>query len=353
MIFLPAAALAQDQTADTAVLSEIIVSSDNFIGDERESSTSGFVIDEKTIKNSGAENLSELLIEQGIAVEATPTDHGENTTLIRGFHTEHLMTEANGKLLILIDGRRSGVASTRQITLNNVERVEILRGPEMFKYSMGSPGGVINVITKRGGPEQFSGSARAGYGSYDAWKAGGDINGLANNFDYYLGYEYSTVRDDYKDGNGDQVQNTKTDGTNGVNFNVGYTLNEKHRIGIDGYYYNVDKAHRPTYVDEEGVVRENNYTDRETQLFYLNYEGATENDRFSWQANVGHGKDTYETYQSDSEYPKGQEAETNRAQGSLTYNAGLFDITGGVDHIKYELENSSTARGTYLKNQVG
>jgi len=348
LFLLPAAALAQ--TDDTVVLSEVVVTPKNFTEKERKSSTSGFVIDKEAIKNSGAANLSELLIEQGFAVEATPTDHGENTTLIRGFQTEHLMTEANGKLLILIDGRRSGVASTRQISLNNVERVEILRGPEMFKYSMGSPGGVINVITKRGGPEQFSGSARVGYGSYDAWKAGMDINGLVNNFDYYLGYEYNTVRSDYKDGNGNRVQNSKTDGTNSVNFNVGYTLNKKHHIGVDGYFYNVDKAHRPSYVDEEGETRESSYTDRDTHLLYLNYEGATQNGRLSWQANVGQGKDTYETYEFGSKYPKGQEAETKRAQGSLTYNGALLEITGGLDYIKYELENSSTARGTYLKS---
>ncbi|THF62587.1 TonB-dependent receptor [Pseudothauera rhizosphaerae] len=331
------------------VLSELVVHPEGFTEQERETATSAFTITEETIKRSSAQNLSELLIEQGFSVEATPTDHGENTTLIRGFHTEHLMTEANGKLLILIDGRRSGVANTRQISLNNVERVEVLRGPEMFKYSMGSPGGIINVVTRRGGPEYFSGSARIGLGSYDAYRAGVDLNGRAGRFDYTFGYEHGTVRRDYKDGRGDKVHNTRTDATERLNFNLGYTFNERHRIGIDGYHYNVDKAHRPSYVDEEGEIRNNSYTDRKTQLLYLNYEGATEDGRLSWKANVGQGKDIYETYDAASRYPKGQEADTDRAQGSLTYVSTLFDVTGGVDYIKYELENSSTARSNFLR----
>lgn len=351
-LLLPAASPAWAD--DATVLPEVTVKSGTFTAQEKTSTTSTFVIDEETIRGSTAHNLSELLIEQGFPVEATPTDHGETTLLIRGFHTEHLMTEANGTVLILIDGRRSGVATPRQINLNNIERVEVLRGPEMFKYSMGSPGGIINVITKRGGPESFSGSVRAGYGSYDTYRAGADIGGRANDFDYAMGYEYGTVRKDYKDGNGDRVHNTKTDGTNRFNFNLGYTFNDRHRIGIDGYHYSVDKAHRPSYVDEEGELRSNNHTDRETRLLHLNYDGATGDGRFSWKANVGKGRDIYETWQATQNlthpYPKGQEVESDRAQGSVSYTSERFDLTGGVDYIKYHVENSSTARGNALAN---
>ncbi len=348
MLLPPAAVLAE--TGKSPVLPEVVVATDVFTPQERTSATSGFVIDEETIRRSPAQNLSELLIEQGFAVEATPTDHGENTTLIRGFQTEHLMTEVNGKLLILIDGRRSGVASTRQISLNNIERVEVLRGPEMFKYSMGSPGGVINVVTRRGGPQQFGGSVRVGHGSYDTYKAGVDLNGRRDNFDYVFGYEHGTVRGDYKDGDGRRVNNTRTDGSNRLNFNLGYTFDNRHRIGIDGYHYAVDKAHRPSYVDEEGVIRDNSYTDRKTQLLHLNYEGASDDGGLSWKANVGTGTDRYETYEAASLYPKGQEVDSDRAQGSLTWTTERFDLTGGVDYIQYDVENSSTTRGAFLKN---
>ena len=347
LLALPVVAVANAN--EVPLLHQIEVTSGNFTQEERQTATSSLIIDQEEIRESSAHNLSELLIEHGFAIEATPTDHGENTLVLRGFHTEHLMTDVNGKVLILIDGRRSGVANVRQIMLGNVERIEVLRGPEMFKYSMGSPGGVINVITKRGGPEHFGGSIRMGYGSYNNSRIGIDLHGASNNFDYMLGYEHSRVRSDYKDGNGNKVHNTKTDGTERINFNLGYTFNNGHRIGVDGYQYTVDAAHRPSYVDEEGEIRSASYTDRETQLLYLNYEGFTADRRFSWNANMGQGKDEYETYSAGSRYPKGQEVKTDRAEGSLTYTSDRFDLTGGLDYIKYDVRNSSSARGQFLQ----
>lgn len=346
LLILPAAAMAQGGQVST--LSPVQVTPDTFTSKERAQATSDFVIEADAIRRSPATNLSELLIEQGFAVEATPTDHGENTLVLRGFHTEHLMTEVNGKLLILIDGRRSGVANIRQIALNNVERVEVLRGPDMFRYSMGSPGGVINVVTRKGGPERFGGSIRMGYGSFDTQRIGIDLHGKVDDFDYLVGYERGRVARDYKDGEGEKVHNTKTDGTERLNFNLGYTFGERHRISVDGYYYKVDAAHRPSYVDEEGEIRDANYTDRETQLFYLNYDGSSQDGHLSWNANIGQGKDVYETW-SGNLYPKGQKVSTDRAQGSLSYTSSRFDLTGGVDYIKYDVENSSSARGAFLQ----
>lgn len=354
---LAAPACAQSPPGQVTTLPDVIVTAEE--ERFRTASTSGYIIDQEVIKNSAADNLSELLIEQGFAVEATPNDHGENTTLLRGFQTEHLMTEVNGKLLILIDGRRSGVASTRQIKLNNVERVEVVRGPEMLKYSMGSPGGVINVVTKKGGPDMFGGSLYGGFGSYNSWRGGGTVYGTAEGFDYNTGYEYNTVRRNYSDGKGDTVYNTKTDGTQSVFANVGYTFAERHRIGIDAYYYKVDNAQRPAYVDDEGVQRGNNYTDRDTQLYYLNYEGVSTDRHWLWNAHIGYGQDNYYSYTGPdsagrvSYHPKGQETESWRAQGGLTYTTNLFDVSGGMDYIKYDVSNSSTARGSKVRNIGG
>jgi outer membrane receptor protein involved in Fe transport len=229
----------------------------------------------------------------------------------------------------------------------------------MFKYALASPGGVINIITKKGGPQPFGGSVYGGYGSYDTWRGGAKFNGAAQGFDYSAGYEYSTVRRNYKDGNGHMVYNTKTDGTHSFFANTGYTIADRHRIGFDVYHYKVDNAQRPAYVDDEGVQRDNNYTDRETLLYYMNYEGSTEDRHWLWNLNIGYGQDNYYTYTGPdsvgrvSYYPKGQETESFRAQGNLTYTTGLFDVSGGMDYIKYEVANSSTARGAVVQNIGG
>lgn len=346
---MPGPVLAQ---SETQTLPEVVVTSEgitNFTPEEKKTVANNVIIDQKTIQGSTAENLSELLVDLGFATEAAPTDYDENVALLRGFGTEHLNTEANGNVLIMIDGRRSGVASTRQIVLDNVERVEIIRGPEMYKYAMSSPGGIINIVTKRGGPSPVSGSVKFGVGSYDAWKSGFSLNGLTNNFDYNFGYTHSATGSDYKDGDGRRVFNTQTDGTDNFFLNMGYTFNETHRLGVDAYYYRVDEAHRPSYVDDEGDVQAASYTNRESQIFNLNYEGASEDRRWSWHSSIGYGKDFYETY-SNQRYPKMQDVETKQAKVGLDFKGEKIDLSGGVDFVRYDVENGASSNSRFYNN---
>lgn len=337
-MIVPAAAQAEESSTN---LPELVVIAGPFTEAERITTTNNFVIDEATIRNSNAANLSELLTEMGFPNEASPTDYGENVTLIRGYQTDHHMVEVSGKVLFLINGKRSGVANARQLTLNNVERVEILRGPEMFKYSLGSPGGVINIVTKKGGPNKVGGRLEVGAGSWDTYRTSASLNGLVNNFDYSVGYAFKTLRSNYKDGDGKRVHNTNTDGTHNAFANLGYTFNDLHRISTDIYYYKVDAAYRPSYVDDEGELRSASYMDRETQLYYLNYEGKTENERWSWHANVGYGEDYYHSYSDSGPYPMGNETTSWRGQAGVEYNNELFNISSGADFIRYDVENGS------------
>jgi len=58
----------------------------------------------------------------------------------------------------------------------DIERVEVLRGPQGTLYGRNSTGGAINFITARPTPE-FEGYARAGYGSFDTFTASGALSG--------------------------------------------------------------------------------------------------------------------------------------------------------------------------------
>ncbi|MDR1083269.1 MAG: TonB-dependent receptor [Deltaproteobacteria bacterium] len=340
---------AQSPTQDLPAVVIAAERSANFTEEEKSATTNNITIDQKIIQASMAENLSELLTELGFATEAAPTDYDENVALMRGFGTEHLNTEVNGNLLILINGRRSGIASTRQIVLDNVERVEIIRGPEMYKYSMGSPGGVINVITRRGGPSQLSGTVKFGAGSYKAWKSGLSLNGLTNNFDYNLGYTHSATDDDYKDGDGRKVHNTKTEGTDNVFLNIGYTFNNTHRIGLDAFYYRVDKAHQPSYRDDDGDVQAASYANRESKMLTLTYEGSTDDRQWSWNSSVGYSNDLHEIFNT-MRYPRVQEVKTKLAKAGLSYSGDTFDMNGGVDFVSYDVQNAANSNTLFYQN---
>ncbi|MBI9090103.1 MAG: TonB-dependent receptor [Desulfobacterium sp.] len=84
------------------------------------------------------------------------------TPSIRGMNGRHT--------LLLIDGKRMAgplgkFNETDRMTLENVERIEIIRGPMSTLYGSEAMGGVINVITKKA--EAISAVAGMKYGAYD------------------------------------------------------------------------------------------------------------------------------------------------------------------------------------------
>ncbi|MEX1148346.1 MAG: TonB-dependent receptor plug domain-containing protein, partial [Sphingomonadales bacterium] len=57
-----------------------------------------------------------------------------------------------------------------------LEQVEVLKGPASVLFGRGSPGGILNVVSKRPRAE-FGGDVFASYGNFDRFEAGADITG--------------------------------------------------------------------------------------------------------------------------------------------------------------------------------
>ena len=79
-----------------------------------------------------------------------------------------------GRTLVLIDGvpqntSDMGDVNWNRINLEDVKRIEILKGPAASIYGNNAMGGVINIITEKP-TKVVSGSASTSYGTYDDWK---------------------------------------------------------------------------------------------------------------------------------------------------------------------------------------
>ncbi len=72
-----------------------------------------------------------------------------------------------------VDGLRDDVQYYRP--LYNLDRIEILRGPNALTFGRGGGGGVINRVTKTPSPANFAGASASG-DSFGAWYVDGDIN---------------------------------------------------------------------------------------------------------------------------------------------------------------------------------
>lgn len=109
---------------------------------------------------------------------------GQNATLsIRG-------AEA-GQSLVLIDGVRINDPSSvddeallGDLFVNNVSRVEVLRGPQSTLYGSDAIGGVVNIITRRGGDTPFALNASGEGGSFGTYRFNAVANGTDSDIEY-------------------------------------------------------------------------------------------------------------------------------------------------------------------------
>ncbi len=115
---------------------------------------------------------------------------GERVHLyIRG---EGILTERGTRgIKTLVDGiplnDPSGyVSDFYDIDWTAVRRIEVLRGPAAAFYGSGSSGGIINILTRDGGPDPVSGSAALVRGAFGLKKGYADIGGTTGIMNYSL-----------------------------------------------------------------------------------------------------------------------------------------------------------------------
>ena len=89
------------------------------------------------------------------------------------------------------------------VLANGLERIEVLRGPQSTLYGSDAIGGIINLITKRGGDDKLTLSAEAG--SLDTVRLNAAGSGSYSSFEYGAAANFYTTNSvsaaDYKDGN--------------------------------------------------------------------------------------------------------------------------------------------------------
>jgi iron complex outermembrane receptor protein len=126
-----------------------------------------FVITQEDIRRSGANNIPDLL-RMVPGADVAQIDANKWAISLRGFNDRYA-----DKVLVLIDGRSvytpsfSGVYWDQQdVPLDNIERIEVIRGPGGTVWGANAMNGVINIITKSAKATQ-GGLLSAGSGSED------------------------------------------------------------------------------------------------------------------------------------------------------------------------------------------
>jgi vitamin B12 transporter len=215
------------KTGDDADLSEVVVTATMTETESWRTASSVTVIDRKKIEEQQYRLVVDALRSVPGMTVVTPGIPGNVATVMtRGTTTKDTA--------LMIDGRPvpanlAGSFNLETMTLDNVERIEVLRGPAASLYGGRTMGGVINIITRSGkGLEKPKTTVFAETGSYGTAREGISSIGSYGKLDW--GFEAS--RTDMQG----QRENSQFRQTN-LSGKAGYQFADSLRFDLDTRYY--------------------------------------------------------------------------------------------------------------------
>lgn len=220
-----------------------------------------FVITQDDIRRSGATNIPDALrMAPGIQVERVGTDKW--AVSIRGFNGIY-----SNKLQVLMDGRSvynplfSGVLWEQQDTfIEDIERIEVIRGPAATVWGANAVNGVINIITKKASETQGT-LLSAGGGGFEHGFVGARYGGKINEETPFRIYAKGFTRDNTVTLEGENRHDQwhsarggfRLDHTRGIDqftlqgdlfFNATGDLIEKNKLGLANFQTGLSRGHQ-------------------------------------------------------------------------------------------------------------
>lgn len=202
----------------------------------KETPSAVFVISHEEIRRSGMQSIPELL-RKVPGLEVARADANQWAISSRGFNGIF----AN-KLLVMMDGRTiydplsSGVYwNEHDYPLEDVDRIEVIRGPGATLWGSNAVNGVINIVTRSAQDSQgvmLSGGTSKEEPGFGNFRYGGQLNPDLN-YRIYAKYNH---REDFRFGNGDKANDSLDMGRAG--FRSDWSPTDRENLTIQGDYFN-------------------------------------------------------------------------------------------------------------------
>jgi vitamin B12 transporter len=234
--FCVLSAEAQEPPASPAVMPETVVTATGRPEPLANIAGTVQIIDGDKIEKSTAKSVTDLLAENAVGFMSQWTA-GQTSLNIRGGATEGQGRDFKSEVLVLINGHRAGTANISKLSIDDVERIEIVRGPSSVVYGSQNMGGVVNIILKTGRTAPGN-IVQADGGSWNLYEGNAQTAGVYKSFDWYVAAHGGTQGNDQV-GGGQVELNTAWTRMGGAGA-FGYQIDDDNRIDItlrtDGVY---------------------------------------------------------------------------------------------------------------------
>jgi vitamin B12 transporter len=233
------------QTDSSKTLNDVIVTANKIEQKQKETGKVLTVISRQQLQRSEGKSIGEIINQQvGISIG------GANSTL-GTVQTVYIRGAVAANTLILLDGvplyDASGISSEfdlNSFALDQIERIEILKGAQSTLYGSDAVAGVINIITKKSADKKLRLHANFSAGSYDTYRGAFSISGSNKaGVNYYAGYTkiYSKGFSAAYDSTGTKDFDKDGFKQDAVNLSVGAAITKKLSARIYGKY-NINKS---------------------------------------------------------------------------------------------------------------
>ena len=267
------------------IVSQEVVITGGYVSSQHENAVKIDVLKSKDIALSGTPNFMESLT-QVPGVDMIAKGQGISKPVIRGLSMNNILVMNNG---VRIENYQFSENHPLGIDDNDVERVEIIKGPASLLYGSDAIGGVINFIKEKPAPTgKISGDYRMQLHSNTLGMNNSiGLKGASKNL--FGGFRFGhKTHTDYLQGGSDYVPNSRFNEMT-FNANTGYTG----KIGTFKVFYDYFKQNlgmtvppvKPL-ITEQGRKNEIWYQDLEHQL--VSSQNSLYIGKFKWDINVAY-----------------------------------------------------------------
>ncbi|MFN2508440.1 MAG: TonB-dependent receptor [Chthoniobacterales bacterium] len=232
-VSVSAAIHAQDAITETA---EIIVSATRLPVPEEESPASTSVVQGEEIEQKQIRRVADALREvPGITVTQSGAPGQLTSVFTRGLRSEHTQVLLDG---IPVNQGLQGAFNFADLTVDNIDRIEVVRGPQSTLYGPRALAGVIQIFTKQGSGTP-TGAASAEAGSFGTFRESFASQGAWKPLDFSIGVSRLDTENERRN---NEYRNSAAIA------NVGWSPNEQLRVS-SLFTYSLSDIGLPNRID--------------------------------------------------------------------------------------------------------
>ncbi|WP_198306382.1 TonB-dependent receptor plug domain-containing protein [Arcobacter vandammei] len=280
----------------------------------------------------------------GVQVSQSGGIGQQTSVFLRGMNSD--------KTLVLVDGIRfndpsGNGANFEHLMINDIERIEVIKGAQSSVWGADASAGVINIITKSA-QSGTHGNASFEYGRYDSKIAKANISHKTDNFDAKLGVTRVDVdgfsaqapkSSDAKKYEKDGYENTT------INTKIGYNFDENNRVSTS-YEFIDTKVDYDNYLPDDKDIQ----SKTKTHLANLTYENINDIATTKVYGNYSDFKREYSDTGRDKYKGTIKEYGVNTSIDYLNSS----NLTLGADYKKFEnkanIDKEYNNKGIFIAN---